>query len=78
MNDLKFLTNDNIKKLIDETESTLSELKSELEYRDEQSQQREIANLDNHMKSAELSLKSIREFLNYLIEDIRDEKNNRQ
>ncbi|MEZ5936471.1 MAG: hypothetical protein R3F54_32160 [Alphaproteobacteria bacterium] len=74
MANLTTLTNDNLRALIDETESTLKELRAELERREELAQEREIANLENHMKSAELSLKSIRDFIAYLLDDIRSEK----
>ncbi len=67
--DLRNLTNANLQALIDQTESTLLEMKDELERRNELSQHHEIANLDNHMKSAELSLKTIRDFIAYLAED---------
>lgn len=63
---LKTLTRENLDKLVQETELTLGELKSELERRDQTSQEREVANLDQHMKSAEISLKTIRDFLAYL------------
>lgn len=71
---LKTIATDSLRNLIDETEGTLADLKTELERREEQAQHREIANLDNHMKSAELSLKSIRDFIAYLLDDMRSEK----
>ena len=74
MANLQTLTNDNLRALIDETESTLGELRSELERREEAAQESEIANLDNHMKSAELSLKTIRDFIAYLVDDLKSQK----
>ncbi len=71
---LKSITNENLRALIGETESTLSDLRAELERREEQAQEREIANLDNHMKSAELSLKTIRDFIAYLVDDLKSNR----
>lgn len=66
---LKSISRESLDKLVDQTEITLSELKSELARRDEAAQEREVANLDEHMKNAELSLKTIRDFLSYLKEE---------
>jgi len=74
MANLKTITNENLQALITETEAALGDLKSELERRREVAQEREIANLDNHMKSAELSLKSIRDFIAYLLDDMRSDR----
>lgn len=74
MSDLKVLTTRDLQDLIQETEGTLSELKAELERREESAQEREIANLENHFKSAELSLKTIREFLAFLLDDVKRNK----
>ncbi len=74
MSNLKILTRKDLTNLIAETEETLGELKAELERREESAQEREIANLDNHFKSAELSLKSIREFLAFLLDDVKRNK----
>tara|TARA_R110001592_G_scaffold309808_1_gene584293 strand:- start:111 stop:341 length:231 start_codon:yes stop_codon:yes gene_type:complete len=71
MDNIKTLTRDNLRKLIEDTELTLAELKTELERREEAAQHREVANLDHHMRSAELNLKSIRDFLAYLTEEWR-------
>ena len=71
MNDLqiKVLTNARLNKLIEETQETLNELKDEVGRREQVQQEHEIMHLDNHMKSAELSLTTIRNFINYLLED---------
>jgi len=50
-------------------------LKSELEEREQISQTYEVANLENHMQSAELSLKTIRNFLAFLLQDIQSCEN---
>ncbi|MGQ7847609.1 hypothetical protein ACUNV4_24165 [Granulosicoccus sp. 3-233] len=71
MNELKTLSNDNLHALINQTEDTLAELRGELELRDARAQERELDNLEHHMKSAELNLKSIQDFLRYLIEEAR-------
>lgn len=69
MNELKTLTNENLRALIAQTEKTLTELRTELEKRDVLAQEREILNLDQHMKDAELNLRSIQDFLRYLIDE---------
>ena len=76
MNDLqvKVLTNDRLNKLIEETQETLNELKEEVGRRERVQQEHEIKDLDNHMKSAELSLTTIRNFMNYLLEGSRQKK----
>lgn len=71
MDGLKTLTNENLRKLISQTEATLSELRGELELRDARAQERELENLDQHMESAALNLKSIQAFLHYLLEEAR-------
>lgn len=72
MSDFKVLTNHHLLELIADTEETLDALKYELDRREQRAQQQEIANLENHMQSAELSLKSIREFVRYLAKSHRD------
>jgi hypothetical protein len=74
MNNLNILTTDRLRKLIRETEETLVELKTELERREELNQNQEIEHLERHMKSAELSLTTIRNFLNFLMDDMRSTK----
>ena len=66
MSNLQVLTNERLNKLINETQETLYELKGEVERRENVEQEHEIMDLDNHFKSAELSLATIRNFLNYL------------
>lgn len=74
MNELKTLSNENLRVLISQTETTLAELRAELELRDARAQERELDNLDQHMESAALNLKSIQDFLHYLIEEARSSR----
>ena len=75
-NNFQTLTTDRLRKLISESEQTLTKLKAELEEREKISQNQEIANLEHHMQSAELSLKTIRDFLKFLSQELRDKKTN--
>lgn len=74
MNELKTLTNENLRVLISQTEETLTELRTELEQRDAVAQEREILNLDQHMKNAEVNLRSIQDFLRYLLEEAKSSR----
>ncbi|MCB1756912.1 MAG: hypothetical protein KDJ38_15420 [Gammaproteobacteria bacterium] len=74
MENLKQLPNEKLRVLIQETESTLTDLKAEMERREEGEQESAINNLDDYMKNAELSLQSIRDFLAILLEDFRSDK----
>jgi len=74
MNNFNILTTDRLRKLIGETEGTLIELKIELERREQLNQDQEIENLERHMKSAELSLTTIQNFLNFLMDDMHNTK----
>ncbi|MEL6998377.1 MAG: hypothetical protein AAFP68_08945 [Pseudomonadota bacterium] len=69
--DLKDVRTENLRKLVDETEATLAELHTELDRREEAEQHREIDRLDQHMKSAELSLTSIRDFFDEILNELR-------
>lgn len=71
MNDLSYVPQEKLRRLIAETEDTLAELKSEMDRRDEAAQHREIDRLDEHMKNAELSLATIRDFFRYLVGEVR-------
>ena len=66
MSNLQVLTNERLGKLISETQETLEQLKSEVERREQVVQEHEVMDLDNHFKSAELSLATIRNFIDYL------------
>jgi len=65
------LSTQNLRQLIDETERSLGELNAELDRREQVAQAREIENLETHMKSAELSLQTIRDFVAELVADLR-------
>ena len=69
MSNLQVLTTKRLNKLIDETQATLYELKNEVKRRELEKQEHEVMDLDNHMKSAELSLNTIKNFIVYLLED---------
>ncbi len=68
MSKLDKLSNKRLAKLIAETQQSLNELKQEVERREKQQQEYELAELDHHMENAELSLATIRDFINYLLE----------
>jgi hypothetical protein len=69
MNTIQTLTNDRLQKLIDETQNTLNELKQEVTRRNALEQEHQIMDLENHMKSAELSLTTIKNFIDFLVKD---------
>ena len=73
-NNFQTLTTERLRKLVVESEQTLAELKAELDAREQISQSQEVANLEHHMQSAELSLKTIRDFLAFLSHDLRNRK----
>lgn len=68
---LKTLPVEALRVLVSETEETLAEIKEEIERRENQAQSREIEHLDVHMKNAELSLATIRNFFRYLRDELR-------
>lgn len=74
MNNLEIITTKRLRILIDETDEALHNLKIELERRESAHQEREIADLESHMESAELSLKTIRDFFAFLVREIRKER----
>jgi len=69
MDNLNVLTNERLSKLINETQETLDELKQEVARREYVQQEHEVLDLDSHMKSAELSLTTIRNFIDYVLKD---------
>ncbi len=71
MSNFQGLTTERLNKLINETQQTLDELRHEVGRREQVQKQNEILDLDSHMKSAELSLTTIRNFINYLVEGSR-------
>lgn len=74
MTDYSLLPAKKLKRLIAETENTLAELKLEMEHRDEGRQSREVNRLDEHMRSAEVSLTVIRDFFHYLTAELKTEE----
>ena len=71
---LTTVTTESLHGLIKETEDTLQELKQELQRRVEMAQHRELENIYSHIRSAELSIKSLRDFVAYLLADLRSDK----
>lgn len=67
MSNLNVLTNERLNKLIDDTQATLDELRLEMARRESVEQEREIEDLDQHIESTELSLATIRNFINFLL-----------
>nr|WP_325252846.1 hypothetical protein [Amylibacter sp.] len=74
MKNIKLISTENLSKLVAETEATLEELKDEVERRVESQQHDDVSHLEHHFKSAELSLQSIKDFMTYLLEDIRSKR----
>ncbi len=74
MSNLQVLTTERLHKLIDETQQTLQELKKEVTRREQAKQEHEVMNLDSHMKSAELNITGIKNFIAYLLEEARKNK----
>lgn len=68
---LKTMSMEGLKKLVQDTEETLADIKEEIERRENAAQESELAHLDVHMKNAELSLQTIRNFFSYLKEEMR-------
>lgn len=73
MANVNVLTTERLKTLIADTEGTLKQLTIELERRELLHQENAIENLEEHMKDAELSLDTIRQFLAYLANDLKTE-----
>ncbi|QDV13983.1 hypothetical protein CA51_38750 [Rosistilla oblonga] len=71
MSDLPRMSIKSLRELIAKTELTLDELKTELHHREEAAQDSEIDHLEDHMKHAEISLQSIRDFFVILINECR-------
>ncbi len=73
MEEFESISDTSIRKIIAETESTLSELKAELKRREEAAQHIQIQNLEEHMSEAEFSLKGIKNFIAFLIRECRSQ-----
>ncbi|WP_289029255.1 hypothetical protein [uncultured Paraglaciecola sp.] len=72
MANVNVLSTERLKALIADTEGTLKQLTIELERRELLKQENAIENLEEHMKDAELSLDTIRQFLAYLANDLKN------
>ena len=70
MKKIESLSKKRLKKLIKETEKTLSKLNKEVIRREQANQNDEIDDLEQHMENAEGSLKSIRGFLAILSDEL--------
>ncbi len=71
MSDYSTLPAEKLKRLMEETEQSLIELRQEMDRRAEAAQGKEIDRLDEHMRSAELSLTVIKDFFRYLSNEAR-------
>ena len=73
MTELEDYSMQQLHEMIAETETTLADLKAELQLRQLSAQEHEIEHLDEHMNKAVVSLKAIRDFLKQLLDDYRSE-----
>lgn len=71
MNDFSLVSTAQLRRLIDETEQSLQDLREELESRQQSAQHQQVEQLDVHLKHAELSLASIRDFILQVLSDLR-------
>lgn len=72
MTNVNVLSTERLRTLIANTEGTLKQLTLELERREFLKQENAIEQLEEHMKDAELSLDTIRQFLLYLVNELKD------
>lgn len=64
-------SNDEIELLIKETEDTLQALMSELKRRQNDELHKDIDNLEEHLKNADTSFKSLKDFIAMALKEIR-------
>ena len=69
MTNFKVMTTERLRALLDDTQVTLNELRTELDRREQLEQHQEIEIIDQHIESAENSLVSIKEFFRYLLDN---------
>ena len=69
MTNFKIMTTERLRGLLDDTQVTLNELRTELDRREQLEQHQEIEIIDQHIESAENSLVSIKEFFRYLLDN---------
>lgn len=74
MDNVKVFTTERLNALIADTEETLASLKQEMARRQQNRQEYEIDHLESHMQNTEVSLKTIREFIAFLVSDLREKK----
>ncbi|SMP71854.1 hypothetical protein SAMN06265222_114126 [Neorhodopirellula lusitana] len=71
MSNLDKISTEMIQTLINDTELSLKDLKAEMARREEEAQDFEISDLETHMRKAELSLTTIRDFVHFLVNEYR-------
>lgn len=64
-------TNEEIEILIEETEETLQVLMDELKKRRDKRLHKDIDNLDEHLKNADISFKSLKDFIAMALKEMR-------
>ncbi len=69
MTETRLLSKAKLSDLIDETESTLADLKAEMSRREQAAQHEEIDHLEEHIASVESGLRTIRDFFRLLVAD---------
>ena len=69
MTNFKIMTTERLRGLLNDTQVTLNELRTELDRREQLEQHQEIEIIDQHIESAENSLVSIKEFFRYLLDN---------
>ncbi|WP_158970909.1 hypothetical protein [Paraglaciecola sp. L3A3] len=74
MTNINVLSTERLRALIEDTEATLKQLTVELERREFMQQANELEHLEEHMIGAEISLNTIRQFLAYLVNDLKDKQ----
>lgn len=67
-------TDEEIDRLIKETEETLTALMGELKRRQADTQHKDIDNLEDHLAQADVSFKALRNFIALALKEIRNEK----
>ena len=65
---------EHLQEMIRDTEETLTELKTEIERRQQLAQETEIEHLEEHLKRAVVSLGTIKEFLTLLLDEYREKQ----
>ena len=74
MTQIKNLSTQRIRQLINQTSTILVELTNELDRREQAQQEYEIEDLEGHMTNAEVSLQTVRDFISCLTTDLKSAK----